>query len=70
MQKLTQTELGWVCCAIDAEINRYAKIATNKDESNADRAFANLRKEGLESVWKRLDRAYRDDNRRIEVIVE
>lgn len=70
MQKLTQTELGWVCCAIDAEIGRFERIERDETQPRAERAFAHSRKEGLQSVWRRLDSAYRDDNRRIEIIVE
>ena len=64
MEKLTLTELGWVCCAINSEVCRLER-AEKELPSNLERSFAHLRKEGLESVWDRLDRAYRNFDKRI-----
>lgn len=64
MEKLTLTELGWVCCAINSEVRRLER-AEKELPSNLERSFAHLRKEGLESVWDRLDRAYRSFDKRI-----
>lgn len=64
MEKLTLTELGWVCCAINSEVCRLER-AEKELPSNLERSFAHLRKEGLESVWDRLNRAYRNFDKRI-----
>ena len=64
MQKLTITELGWVCCAIDAEIGRLGRME-KEHPLPSERAFAHLRKEGLQSGWERLHKAYMDEDKRI-----
>ena len=64
MQKLTITELGWVCCAINAEVVRYER-EEKENPFQAERAFAHLRKDGLQSVWERLHKAYMDEDKRI-----
>lgn len=64
MEKLTLTELGWVCCAINSEVCRLER-AEKELPSNLERSFAHLRKEGLQSVWERLHKAYMDEDKRI-----
>lgn len=67
MEKITQTELGWILCSLDADICRYEQIEKAPDRNPADMAFAHLRREGLQSVYRRLHKAYMDEDKRIAV---
>lgn len=66
MQKLTSTELGWVLCAIDAEIYRYEQVEKNPGPES-EKAFAKLRREGMQNVYGRLRKAHLAEDRRIAV---
>ena len=68
MEKITSTELGWVLCAIDAEVYRYEQVE-KQDVSDCEKAFAKLRREGLQSVYTRLKKAHYAEDRRIAVEV-
>lgn len=58
MERLTSIELGFVLCAINGEIHRL---------EHEDNTFAYLRKEQLQSIYKRLDKSYRNEDKRIAI---
>lgn len=66
MEKITNTELGWILCSLDADIYRY-ELQEQQLVCACDRAFAKLRREGLQSVYRRLHKAYMEKSKRIAV---
>ncbi len=67
MEQFTHEELRWIVNAVGAAAKRMEEAEQNTELSDLERSLAHLRKEQLDNAWRKLNRAFAQEHKRIAI---